>query len=175
MSNTTTVERKCAQIGSISHGTFRDQDLLEAFANELEWQIRRNGEYYSRPENFAERDRLNAMVGDAWDCFGDDGEILEDKQEEASELINERLMNALDELALPYCYFGAHCGDGTDFGFWPMDIKDIKGQVGFVSTKEQDYPSDGFVGEWLHINERGNCTLYVRDDKGQDKEIWGIV
>lgn len=172
---TTTPALKCAKIGSISHGTLRDEDLLEVFTNELEWQIQRNEDYFSHPENLAQRDRLNAILGEAQDCWTDDGEdIRADKWEETAELINDTLINALEVFCLPYFYFGAHPGDGSDFGFWPIDIDDIKEHVEFSSTTEQEYPNDDFQGEWLHVNERGNCTLYVREN-GQDKEIWAIV
>lgn len=170
MNPTTTI--KHASLGTVSHGTLRTEDLLEAFSNELEWQIRRNGDYLSRPENFAMRDRLNAIVGEAGDVIGKNGEITDESI--AEELVNETLPDALCEFALPYFYFGTHPGDGSDFGYWPSDIEDIKDQVGFVSSVEQEYPADDFTGEWLHVNERGNCTLYVREN-GTDSEVWGLV
>lgn len=170
------IEIKPASVGSISHGTLRTEDLLEAFGDELEWQIRRNGEYFSRPENFAERNRLNAIHGEYLDCYGEDGETIEpSKEETANELVNETLPDALQSFCLPYFYFGAHFGDGSDFGFWPDDIENIKEQVGFVSSREQEYPDDDFLGEWLHINERGNCTLYVRENVDKDRQIWALV
>jgi hypothetical protein len=163
-----------AKLGSISSGTLRDCDLLSAFVDELEWQLRRNGEFYSRPENHAERDRINNLIGEAKDCFAEDGEAIEEaKRGIASELINETLFDALNEFAPPYAHFGAHPGDGADFGYWPEDIENIKEQMEFVSSEEQEWPADDFQGEWLHINERGNCSLYVRE-KGQDKEIWSV-
>lgn len=42
---------------------------------------------------------------------------------------------------------------------------------GFSSTTKQEFPDDDYEGEWLHINERGNCTLYVRSNSGKDREI----
>ena len=166
---------KLATIGSVSTGTLRPEDLLAAFLHELEWQLRRNGGHFSKPENFGERDRLNGLVGEAQDCFAEDGQsIVEEKEAEADELVNETLPDALSTFALPYCYFGSHPGDGADFGFWPEDIEFVKEQVEFVSSRGEEYPPDDFCGEWLHINERGNCTLYVRSN-GQDREVWGIV
>jgi len=44
----------------------------------------------------------------------------------------------------------------------------------FASTKSQEYPADNFTGYWLHINERGNTTLYDRVN-GEDYEIWSRV
>lgn len=46
---------------------------------------------------------------------------------------------------------------------------------GFSSSKTQEYPSDKYRGEWLHVNERGNCTLYYRNAKGKDREIASCV
>lgn len=155
---------KTANIGSISHGTLRTEDLLHSFGNELEWQINRNGEFLSRPENFPMRDRLAKLLGESRDAWNDDA---------ASELVVE-LQDALNEFAAPYCSFSAHCGDGSDFGFWPMDMEEIKEQIEFTSSTDQEFPDDDFSGEWLHINERGNCTLYVRLD-GKDSEIWSLV
>lgn len=180
-----------ASFGSISHGTLRTQDLLSAFLGELEWQLRRNGDYFSRPENFGERDRLNNLVGEAQDCFAEDGEeINPEKEDDAEYLVNETLPDALQSFCAPYCCFGSHPGDGSDFGFWP-DIETAKECVGFVSRdrhswdetcfidddghKNPEYPAADFQGEWLHINERGNCTLYFRDESGSDVEIWSVV
>ena len=164
-----------AKLGSISHGTLRTEDLLSAFLSELEWQLRRNGEFFCLPENFPHRDRLNNLVGEAQDCFAEDGETIDpDKEEIASELVNETLPDALQAFAGPFCYFGAHDGDGSDFGYWLQDIESIKEQVEFTSSRSMEYPPEEFQGEWLHVNERGNCTLYVREN-GKDREIWSVV
>jgi hypothetical protein len=172
---TMTPELKPARIGSVSHGTLRTEDLLSTFISELEGLMLVSGDYFSLPENRAERDRLCSLIGEAQDCFAEDGETIEpDKGDIASELVNETLIGALQTFALPYCYFGTHPGDGSDFGFWPSDIEDIKEQVEFCSHVDKEYPDDDFIGEWLHINERGNCTLYLREN-GTDKEIWSLV
>lgn len=164
-----------AKFGSVSTATLRTEDLLKAFSDELERQIRRNGEYFSQPENFAQRDGLNGIVEEANELFGEDGETIpEDKLDKAAEMVNETLLDALSQFAPAYSCFGSHPGDGADFGFWPEDIENIKEQVEFVSSHKQEYPAYDFEGEWLHVNERGNCTLYIRE-AGKDKEIWSIV
>ena len=182
----TTLSLKPASFGTISHGTLRSEDLLNAFANELEWQIRRNGDFLSRPENFPMRDRLNAVVNNAWECFDESGEALNPEKEESGEvdeMVNETLPDALSEFAPLYGYFGTHPGDGSDFGFW-VEIESVKEQVEFVSSVDQEYPDDSFRGEWLHVNKRGNCTLYVREcgtcsefarNGAVDREVWAIV
>jgi len=172
MKTTQSYSIRFAKFGTVSHATLRTEDLLESFANELEWQISRNGDFLSRPENFAMRDRLNSLLGEAQDMWNEDGQTLQD-EDAAAEMVNERLPDALNEFAAPYAYFGAHEGDGSDFGYWPH-IDGVRESVDFVSSQDQEYPADDFQGEWMHINERGNCTLYVRTN-GKDSEIWSIV
>lgn len=162
-----------AKVGSISSGTIRSEDLLNTFANELEGHILLNGDFLSRPENFPLRDRLNKTVEDAREAFGDDGETLTPEGEEnASELIEE-LSNALESFAPPYGLFGAHGGDGACFGFWVF-VEHAKSEVDFYSSRQHEYPPDDYEGEWLHINPRGNCTLYVRES-GKDYELWSVA
>jgi hypothetical protein len=44
----------------------------------------------------------------------------------------------------------------------------------FISSRKQDYPPDDYQGEWLHVSDHGNATLYVREN-GKDTEIWSVV
>lgn len=176
----TMTQIKPAGIGSISHGTLRTEDLISAFADELEWQINRNGEYFSQPEHFAFRDKLNNLVSEAKDAWNEDGETLRD-EESASEMVNELQDVLSNNFAPMYGYFGSHEGDGSDFGYW-VNIDTVKEDVGFVSSESQEFPDDDFLGAWLRVNERGNCVLYVRevagagsDDNYQDEEIWSLV
>lgn len=141
-----TIALEPAPLGSISSGTLRTADLLSAFISALEGLMLVNGEHYSRPENREERDRLLNAIGEAQDCFAEDGQGIEGEK-----------------------------FDGADFGFWPVDIDDIKDQVEFVSSKEQEYPPSDFRGEWLHVNDHGNATLYARIADDRDKEIWAVV
>lgn len=149
---------KPASLGSVSTGTLKTSDLLSSCLHELEWQLRRNGEYFSLPENFPLRDTLNALVGEAQDCFGDDDEIPEDNLETAEEVLRD-LQDALsDHFAPPYCYFGSHPGDGADVGFWPsMD-----------SVRELPEVPDSDAAEELgedcfSVNDHGNTTVYGGD------------
>lgn len=62
--------------------------------------------------------------------------------------------------------------------FLMADVESAKESVDFVSSKEKEWPDDDFRGDFLHINERGNTSLYLRKDKGdsyEDVEIWSIV
>ena len=124
---------KHANIGSISHGTLRAQDLLPAFADELDWQFRRNGNWFSLPENRDHGRKINGLYGEYQNSYAEDGETLKD--EEQVEYLLESLSDALNEFAPPYCYFGAHWGDGSDFGFWPSfdainELPCVEGEIG---------------------------------------------
>lgn len=67
--------------------------------------------------------------------------------------------------------------------FLSPDVDSAREDVGFVSrsdiSEETDphdaaYPPACYEGEWLHVSDHGNATLYVRQN-GQDKEIWSCV
>lgn len=83
-----------ANIGTVSCGTMVDQDLFDAFISELE---------YLDPA--AHNDFIEEMQ--------DHGDSISDSV--------ERLFDVLDEYAPDGAYFGAHVGDGCDYGFWQND------------------------------------------------------
>ena len=160
---------KLAKIGTVSHGTLRTEDLLSSFISELEWHIRNNGDHFSQPENFSERDRLNNIIGEAQDCFAEDGEEIDpDKEDIAEELVNETLPDAIGEFAPAYCYFGAHEGDGSDFGFWPSwsEIDDLPTYEDTDAAKEAGEENDFKV-----VNDHGNIKIY----SASGESILGLV
>lgn len=161
---------KQATFGTISHGTLRTVDMLNAFADELETQMFRNGEWFSSPEHFSDRDRLVALHGEALDLFNDDATDVTD--EDAALEVIEQLQAALQWFAPAYGYFGAHAGDGSDFGFW-MCQEALDEFDGLRVTDCADIPAD-YSGEVLHINERGSLALYVATN-GELSEVWSIV
>lgn len=109
-----------ASLGTVSHGTLRTIDLLDRFASELEGLALLSGDFLSRPENFPLRDQIANAIGEAQDCFAANGDdINPDKEETAEWLVNETLPDLLNLFAPEGAYFGAHAGDGSDFGFWP--------------------------------------------------------
>ena len=91
------------QSGTIIAGTLRNEDLLEAFSQELD-SIRGTSKAHYQ------------LVFDA-QCryYRDDGS--DEREEEVPELIDE-LMDALNEYAPNNMYFGTLEGDGADFGWW---------------------------------------------------------
>jgi hypothetical protein len=175
-----------ATFGSISHGTLRSEDLLEAFSSELENRAKESiisAHYRNRKKKdneyfgvvISDAVKHLALVGEAVACaFLTKDDMNE--SEYVSELI-ESLTSALEYYAPEYGYFGTNEGDGSDFGYWPINMEDIKEQVDLVISDWNEVPK-GFLGEILCINERGNCTLSVRYKQGaivKTKELWSIV
>lgn len=145
-----------ATIGSVSHGTLRTEDLLDTFAYELEYQIQRNAKHWLG--NTAERDRLTNLIGEAREIDPD--------SEAASELVNESLFDALNEFAPPYTYFGAHEGDGSDFGFWPS--WDAVNELPCIADPNELPHAEG---DCRYVNDHGNVTVF--DSSGA--AIWDCV
>lgn len=95
---------------SLSHGTMRNEDLLQSFASALEGAMAAEG---------VKHPRFVCLVEDAYN-YADDDTNLDADSEEAGEVVNE-LFDALNWYAPEKCTFGAHEGDGCDYGFWQMD------------------------------------------------------
>tara|TARA_R110000824_G_scaffold102858_1_gene244668 strand:+ start:241 stop:561 length:321 start_codon:yes stop_codon:yes gene_type:complete len=99
------------ELGTLIHGTLRDEDLLQAFSDEL-----------ARIDEtvFSQVIRLDAQlfVGNLTAA-----EIVEQLGEYASDLI-WNMQNALSDLAPAGIYFGNIEGDGSDFGFWEVPSED---------------------------------------------------
>ena len=151
---------KSYPMGTVSSATMQERDLIPAFLDELDWQVRQNkARGYLREINRIRR---------AADKDVDDSYF----HSEAAGYDLEYLFNSLNDFAAPYFYFGAHPGDGADYGYWlsedfEYDFDGLK--VDDLSEVPKDYR-----GEVLHINDHGNMSLYVKNSRGF-KEIWGIV
>ncbi len=132
-------------IGTVISGTLRNEDLLDAFAAELE---RLNPEYFNSP------DMRRVVLHDS------DGE-------RASGMI-EWLIDALNEYAPPHVYFGAHEGDGADFGWWPIDESSSWCELIQLDTENAICVEHQVH---IHVNDHGNVT--VSELRGP--EIWSAV
>lgn len=142
-------------IGSVSEATMRAEDLIPSFVSELRWLGHRSKELTRIEKRIARLSESDPY----W-------------QDEIAQWDIERLENMLQEHALPYMYFGAHPGDGSDYGFWLSE----EFEYDFDGLKVDDtseVPTD-YTGEVLHVNDHGNMTLYTCK-RGKLKEVWGAV
>jgi hypothetical protein len=162
-------------IGSISSGTLRAEDLIPSFVDCLD-ELVEDLSLSLPPEASAEQQqamvREVARITDllaaiearqAKDGYFDSEECLYDIESLEDELGNH---------APPYFHFGAHPGDGADFGFWLSDdsLTDFDGaRVSDLSEVPDDY-----CGDVLLVNDHGNTSLYFADN-GKLTEIWAIV
>ena len=152
-----------ATLGSISHGTLRPSDLVESFWSELEFRIGRFD--WFKDSTIAERDKFVSALWDISETVwpGDDGSMTDD-DETISAAVDE-LAELLQYFAPPYCYFGAHDGDGSDFGYWPS--WDSIDELPKFDELPDELPGDDFVV----VSDHGNATLYSADGL----ELWAIV
>ena len=90
------------QLGSVSTGTLRMEDLLETFAATLN-----------------SLDKANPLIGEALDLLALE-DWTEEQSEKASEIVNE-LSDALNATCPMGVYFCTLEDDGADFGFWQID------------------------------------------------------
>lgn len=95
--------------GTVLHGTLRNEDLIPRFADIL-----------SKMPGSA-RD-FGGLICDAWS-------ITDYDSSDASEILCA-LFDALNRYAPEGFYFGAHPGDGSDFGFWAQYDESYYNDVG---------------------------------------------
>lgn len=160
-------------IGSISRGTMRPEDLIPTFLDELSALSARKfmaGKPEDELKEFTETQRFIGAVDYAasFDAYYDEGE-------EAAEDL-ESLFDRLNEFAPPYCYFGAHPGDGSDCGFWVCENWREQAEEDDVPVLDGgDKLPQGFTGRWFFVSDHGNLTLYDQDEAGVSREVWAIV
>ena len=101
--------------GTVSYGTLQTYSLLYAFWRTLV-EMDGTGRYADLARRVA--DLLTDLKGrdeaSAW---------TDDETDDAAYLVNEELPDALNALAPDGYTFGAHEGDGSDFGFWASPVE----------------------------------------------------
>lgn len=143
--------------GSISTGTMLASDLIPDFTYELKQCIGRRHGFATYRTLIREADKI------------------EDYDSEDANYILEDLFDALDEFAPAYGYFGAHPGDGADYGFWLHEDwqQNFRDDGGLEVSDTGEIPAD-YQGEVLQISDHGNATLYVKTAR-KLIEVWSIV
>ena len=134
------------QIGSVSTGTLRTEDILPAFADEL---------------SIMEMSETGVkLLGEVEQFLVAPNGSLPDWESEKAEFLLEELFDALNEYAPPHMRFGSHDYDGADFGWWPTDFDGCHK----VSIIDQGKNGEGtFIDTECHlyveINDHGNTTV----------------
>ena len=105
---------------SISWGTMRTEDLLEKFTSFLARMQQEENITLDRYANIT-LEYAYDIISKYPECFSyyanPDVSLPQSVIEDADELVHE-LFDALNDIAPKGCYFGAHPGDGSDYGFW---------------------------------------------------------
>jgi len=146
------------QLGSISTGTLRTQDLLKAFAIEAE----------ARCGDMATRAVSAARI------YLDPDAIVDDEQTQET---LEELRFLLEDSCPPFVHFGTLEGDGADFGFWPdMDrlneeiqwVKQTPASDEVVLWDDDNDPNNPII---VHVSDHGNVTVMDMERN----VIWSVV
>ncbi len=95
---------------SISHGTMRTQDLIPAFLDVVREVA---------PDHY--EGLMVCPFPPIPSYVMDDGDSSEWWDSEDAGYLLESLFDILDEHAPDGFYFGAHPGDGSDYGFWRIE------------------------------------------------------
>lgn len=163
------MKHKFLPIGSVSHDTLRNEDLLPAMIDaarsvkmqRVHHEMVREIEYNVRTNYSKALDEKRILTEDSI------GELMSDDV--------ERLTDMLNSYVPDFCYFGTNEGDGADFGVWP--IRDVDGDfvaVGKCRPLASTIPQDHF----MEVNDHGNCTMYRKVKAGRGYrwvEQWSVV
>lgn len=152
-------------LGSVSTATHRTEDLIPAFEDTL----RDAGVKFRRPTG------VTRFLS---------GKRVKDGDETAADYyLQDDLWPALEDLAAPYTHFGAHEGDGADFGFWVSwdSIEEDRESGELPAGDELPDPTDRKFRDWtggdplfLHVSDHGNAELY-RLEGGEWVSLWSVV
>jgi hypothetical protein len=165
MNESSANNQRKVKLGSISSGTMRPEDLIPVFENELEELD--SGAYQQIMEEYNEKDYIAAF----------DEEITGvNDTTERDYYYMEALYDALNDVAPAFCYFGAHEGDGADYGFWISEeaIRDGIHDGTIIQVDAGDEwpdPMPEDVGYVLEVTDHGNMTLY----SVSHGRLWSVV
>lgn len=92
--------------GTVISGTMRDEDVIPALLAVLDVHA---------PEKAIE---IRGIYPETIEALGADNKA---PNETAVEMLRDDVWAAMEEIAPPGHVFGAHEGDGADFGFWESE------------------------------------------------------
>ena len=133
-----------AEPGSVSHGTMRNEDLFPIFLKLLfELDRKAYREFLKEHIDLARAlcDKECGIPTDWW------------TSEEASCTMNEDLFSVMEEYAPKWHYFGAHPGNGSDYGYWPCDMDDAYPENDFPENPDWDLEAESNRCEQEYFNK----------------------
>jgi len=155
------------QLGSISHGTLRTQDLLPAF---LETLTARGGKVPDDLECGTHIEYLNWPSRDT--TASDDDDKFWGSEEAMWDM--DALTGALQTLCPPFVYFGTLEGDGSDFGFW-ADMETLNDALDPTSCLSHQQSNGEYVLQdenvIVQVSDHGNVTVMDMERN----VIWSVV
>jgi hypothetical protein len=160
-------------LGTVSHGTMRPQDLVPAFLDKLN-DISESDHPEANTAG-AEYVQLTFPPGLPYPYLTDEDDDKYWESEECSDFV-ESLFDLLNDYAPDYCYFGAHQGDGSDYGFWVSSAAlDGATRDGELPRIDDTSKLDTFEhGPVLEINDHGNATLWAKNEESWFT-VWAVV
>lgn len=169
-------------IGTITEGTLRPQDILPALMFLLEREDAQSAMVYTSELEAIGFSRCMDGIS-----FGGD-QPWETEDETIDEIIDE-IEQTLRDHVPPYCYIGTTEGDGAHLGVWP-DVEAVNEDVRCGAILQISDLSDVDVenlGPDDHeavclVNDRGNMTLYTYHNDPDPRyagcrwiETWSVV
>jgi hypothetical protein len=142
------------QLGSVSTGTLKTEDLLPAFTSIMRQFLTDNNHnaiYVERAETIVRNDFYDMEL--------------------ANELVGT-LMDGIQGYCPPFVYFGARVDDGADFGFWVdhEGLDDARYEAR-LSGDPIDGDTQELDGVLVQVSDHGNITLMDLDRN----VIWSVV
>lgn len=113
-----------APLGSISHGTMREKDLIPTFIAALDSireRITMPAPVGEAPEVTRERVERSSALDDLLGRIEENSQVDGYFDSEECHWDLEALFDTLGDYAAPGCFFGSNEGDGSDYGFWEFD------------------------------------------------------
>ena len=159
------------QLGSISTGTLRQQDLLSAFAQTLS-SLESTKFYAEVGPDSLELYHGSELVRQAPAML----DALDNTTAVSNPYVAEYLdwlTDALQGYCPPFVYFGTLEGDGADFGFW-VDMPSITEEMrnypeNYDTTSgEVALTDDGVI---VQVNDHGNVTVMDMERN----VLWSVV
>ena len=158
------------QLGSISTGTLRQQDLLSAFAQTLS-SLESTKFYAEVGPDSLELYHGSELVRQAPAML----DALDNTTAVSNPYVAEYLdwlTDALQEYCPPFVYFGTLEGDGADFGFWP-DMDRLNEEMRSTTSDFQadncwTLTDDGVI---VHVSDHGNVTVMDMERN----VLWSVV